>query len=65
MKFEPIAIIGQSCILPGALSPDALWDAVVNGRDLTSKVGPNEWGIPTASVLEAALDRITPIFKSL
>jgi acyl transferase domain-containing protein len=26
MRFEPIAIIGQSCVLPGALDPAELWD---------------------------------------
>jgi len=34
MPFEPIAIVGQSCILPGALTPDELWDAVLAGADL-------------------------------
>ena len=24
MRFEPIAIVGQSCILPGALDPEAV-----------------------------------------
>ncbi len=51
MKFEPIAVIGQSCVLPGALNPDALWEAVVQGRDLTSRARPHEWGMSTESVL--------------
>ena len=33
MSFEPIAIVGQSCLLPGANSPEALWEAVSQGRD--------------------------------
>ncbi|HTN87742.1 MAG TPA: polyketide synthase, partial [Sorangium sp.] len=28
MRFEPIAIVGQGCVLPGALSPRALHEAV-------------------------------------
>ncbi|MEN0061780.1 MAG: beta-ketoacyl synthase N-terminal-like domain-containing protein [Myxococcota bacterium] len=44
--FEPIAIVGQSCILPGASSPRALWDAVVEGRDLVSSVPAGRWGLP-------------------
>jgi acyl transferase domain-containing protein/3-hydroxymyristoyl/3-hydroxydecanoyl-(acyl carrier protein) dehydratase len=34
----PIAIVGRACVLPGALSPQALWQAVVEGRDLTMSV---------------------------
>ncbi len=30
-----IAITGRGCVLPGALSPQALWDAVIHRRDLT------------------------------
>jgi putative flippase GtrA len=29
MGFEPIAIVGQSCTLPGALTPQALWANVL------------------------------------
>ena len=44
-QFEPIAIVGQSCILPGALDPGALWAAVVEGRDLTSTAPADRWGL--------------------
>ena len=37
MHFEPIAIVGQACVLPGALNPSALWENVQAGRDLTSR----------------------------
>ena len=30
-NFEPIAIVGQACILPGALDPASLWQAVRDG----------------------------------
>ena len=33
MRFEPIAIVGRACVLPGALSPAELWDAVLRGAD--------------------------------
>jgi len=42
--FKPIAIVGQSCILPGALSPEALWQAVRGGKNLMTAVRPGEWG---------------------
>ena len=28
MEFSPIAIVGRACLLPGAHSPEALWEAV-------------------------------------
>lgn len=34
--FEPVAIVGQACVLPQALSPEELWAAVSEGRDLTT-----------------------------
>ncbi|MCB9744328.1 MAG: hypothetical protein H6740_17150 [Alphaproteobacteria bacterium] len=51
MSFEPIAIVGQACVLPGALSPDALWQAVVEGRDLVSRVDPGRWRLSPAQAL--------------
>ncbi|MFT7626254.1 MAG: acyl transferase domain-containing protein, partial [Myxococcota bacterium] len=42
--FEPIAIVGRSCLLPGALSPEALWEAVASGQDLLSSAPPGRWG---------------------
>ncbi len=44
-QFEPIAIVGRACLLPGARSPEDLWDAVQSGRDLLSTVPPDRWGI--------------------
>jgi 3-oxoacyl-(acyl-carrier-protein) synthase/3-hydroxymyristoyl/3-hydroxydecanoyl-(acyl carrier protein) dehydratase/1-acyl-sn-glycerol-3-phosphate acyltransferase len=41
--FGPIAIVGRACVLPGALSPDALWDAVVAGRSLIGDVPEGRW----------------------
>ena len=43
--FEPIAIVGMGCALPGALSPAALWDAVLDNRDLLSPAPPGKWGV--------------------
>jgi acyl transferase domain-containing protein len=30
--FEPIAVVGRGCVLPGALDPDQFWDNIVHGR---------------------------------
>jgi len=49
--FEPIAVVGQACVLPGALSPERLWQAVSAGRDLLSTVPPGYWRVDPALVL--------------
>lgn len=50
-RFPPIAIIGHGCVLPGALSPAELWQAVVEGRDLLRPVPPGVWRVDTAKAL--------------
>lgn len=52
--FEPIAIVGQGCILPGCLTPNGLWQAVLTGRDLTGPPPKGRWSLPEAEV--AAMD---------
>ncbi len=34
MAFTPIAIIGRGCIVPGANTPRALWEAIASGKNL-------------------------------
>ena len=51
MSFTPVAICGRACVLPGALSPDALWRAVVRGDDLVGPVPPGRWRVDPARVL--------------
>ena len=43
MAFQPIAIVGRSCVLPGALTPEDLWSAVLNGRDLLTPTPRGRW----------------------
>jgi acyl transferase domain-containing protein/3-hydroxymyristoyl/3-hydroxydecanoyl-(acyl carrier protein) dehydratase len=47
----PIAIVGRACLLPGAASPDELWDAVCDGRDLLSEAPPGRFGVALEDVL--------------
>ncbi len=54
MAFPPVAIVGRACVLPGALSPAALWQAVREGRDLLGTVPAGRWGVPPGTVLCAA-----------
>ncbi|TDR42094.1 acyl transferase domain-containing protein [Tahibacter aquaticus] len=49
--FEPVAIVGRACVLPGALNPAALWDAVVNGRDLVTRVPADRWRLAPGHAL--------------
>ena len=51
MSFEPIAIVGRACLLPGAADPAALWEAVRSRRDLLSSAPPDRWGAAPADVL--------------
>ncbi|WP_077090137.1 beta-ketoacyl synthase N-terminal-like domain-containing protein [Mycobacterium rhizamassiliense] len=51
MKFEPIAIVGQGCVLPGGLSPGELWATVHDGRDVLGSPRPDHWGVSIAQVL--------------
>jgi acyl transferase domain-containing protein/3-hydroxymyristoyl/3-hydroxydecanoyl-(acyl carrier protein) dehydratase len=57
----PIAIVGRACVLPGALSPEALWEAVREGRDLLATVPDGRWRLPKAQAMCApdapAVDR--------
>ncbi|RAL20438.1 beta keto-acyl synthase [Lujinxingia litoralis] len=39
----PVAIVGQSCIFPGSLSPEAFWQNLLAGRDLLSPPAPGRW----------------------
>ncbi len=43
--FRPIAIVGQACLLPGAHSPEALWQAVRGGRDLLGHATAATWQV--------------------
>ena len=49
--FEPIAIVGSACVLPGALNPKELWELVVEGRDILGPVPAGRWGIDPEDVL--------------
>lgn len=51
MSQPPIAIVGRDCVLPGALNPEALWQAVVEGRDLLSAAPKGRWRVDSNRVL--------------
>ncbi len=51
MPFAPIAIVGRSCVLPGALDPSSLWELVAAGRDLVRPAPEGRWGLEKTEVL--------------
>ena len=60
MQTEPIAIVGQACTLPGALTPAELWANLIAGRSCLSQVPPDRWGLARSSAMgtvEDAADR--------
>lgn len=51
-EFDPIAIVGRSCLLPGANSPEALFDATLAGRSLLTPTPRDHWrGVDPATLL--------------
>ena len=57
MLFEPIAVVGQSCILPGALDPAQLWDLVLAGQDMVASVPPGYWRLAPPTILSPPGDK--------
>ncbi len=57
MSFEPIAVVGQSCILPGALDPAQLWELVLEGQDMVSAVPQGYWRLDPATILAPPGDK--------
>ncbi len=53
MPFEPIAIVGQGCVLPGAATPEELWSAALNGRDLLAPAPRGRWRADPGRLLRA------------
>ncbi len=55
-QFEAIAVVGTSCVLPGAFSPQALWSNVIEGRNLLQPATPEMWGLDPETLLRNAAD---------
>lgn len=52
-SFEPIAIVGRGCVLPGALSPAALFEAVQDARVLIEEAPEDAWGLDARRLIRA------------
>jgi|GEM_PF-1566661 Polyketide synthase modules and related proteins len=42
-SHEPIAVVGIGCRFPGAVSPAAFWELLVEGREAVGPVPPDRW----------------------
>ncbi len=49
--FVPIAIVGASCVVPGATSAAALWENVLAGVDATTDDVGATWGVDAPALL--------------
>ncbi|PRC45085.1 beta-ketoacyl synthase, partial [Mycobacterium sp. ITM-2017-0098] len=50
--FDPVAIVGRSCVLPGAANPEALFEATMGGRCLLTPTPRDHWrGVDPATLL--------------
>lgn len=45
-----IAIVGRACVLPGALSPEQLWEVAAGGRDCLSSADEARWRVRMSDV---------------
>lgn len=54
MTFSPIAIVGRSCLLPGANSPRALWSLVSRARSAITAVDDDRWRCRPSEISSAA-----------
>ncbi|HND32974.1 MAG TPA: beta-ketoacyl synthase N-terminal-like domain-containing protein, partial [Myxococcota bacterium] len=52
-----IAIVGRSCLLPGALSPQAFSELIYARRSAITEVPPGRWGMDPGAVLGEGADR--------
>ena len=59
--FEPVAIVGRSCVLPGAATPEALFEATMAGRCLLSATPRDHWrGVDPAALLASDQSALNP-----
>ena len=45
LKFQPIAIVGRGCVLPGCHSVDDLWRIIESGEVTTSSASGDDWHV--------------------
>ncbi|NEC66016.1 beta-ketoacyl synthase N-terminal-like domain-containing protein, partial [Streptomyces sp. SID9727] len=58
MDFEPIAVVGRGCVLPGALDPDTFWANIAAGRTSLSAAPAGRWRVPRDRVMGSVDDHV-------
>ncbi|MFJ9984661.1 beta-ketoacyl synthase N-terminal-like domain-containing protein [Streptomyces globisporus] len=58
MRFEPIAVVGRGCVLPGALDPDGFWENVAAGRTSLTAAPEGRWRLPRHRVMGTVDDHL-------
>lgn len=58
MDFEPIAVVGRGCVLPGALDPDTFWENIAAGRTSLSAAPAGRWRVPRRWVMGSVDDHL-------
>ncbi len=53
IRFDPIAIIGRGCILPGANNPAALWEVVRRQIVTVRRATAEDWRIDPDEIIKA------------
>jgi len=56
-NFEPIAIIGQGCVLPGCFTPEALWQMVADNKVNISSADSDDWRVDMSKIIAAEEDK--------
>ncbi|MFI1932244.1 beta-ketoacyl synthase N-terminal-like domain-containing protein [Streptomyces sp. NPDC020330] len=58
MRFEPIAVVGRGCVLPGALDPDTFWENIAAGRTSLSPAPEGRWRLPRRWAMGSVEDHL-------
>jgi acyl transferase domain-containing protein/3-hydroxymyristoyl/3-hydroxydecanoyl-(acyl carrier protein) dehydratase len=51
MDLEAVAIVGRSCLFPGASTPEELWNLVAGGQDVITHCPDARWRAPKSKIL--------------
>ena len=51
MDFEPIAVVGRSCLFPRASTPEQLWELIASGRDVPFQARDERWRVSKRAIL--------------
>ena len=51
MEFEPIAIVGRGCLLPGCATPQALWQTILEGQTHITRPPEGAWRVEMSRIL--------------